>query len=91
MSMMVETYKTDFWHVSNPMMPVMFLAGSDDPCIISEQKFHKAAYAMHKAGYRNVTSVLYPHMRHEILNEIDKKTVWRDILEFIEAENFGND
>ena len=91
MSMMVETYKTDSWHVSNPMMPVMFLAGSDDPCIITEQKFHKAAYAMHKAGYRNVTSVLYPHMRHEILNEIDKKTVWKDILEFIEAENFGND
>lgn len=91
MSMMCETYNSEPWCISNPTMPVMFLAGSDDPCIISEQKFHNAAYAMHKAGYRNVTSILYPHMRHEILNEIDKKTVWKDILEFIEAENFGND
>ena len=91
LSMMGETYKSDQWSLSNPMMPVMFLAGSDDPCIISEQKFHRAAYAMHKAGYRNVTSVLYPDMRHEVLNEIDKKTVWKDILDFIEAENFVND
>ena len=91
LSMMEETYKTGPWKISNPQMPVMFLAGSDDPCIISEQKFHKAAYAMHKVGYRNVTSVLYPEMRHEILNEIDKKTVWKDILDFIKAENFGKD
>ena len=91
MAMMVKTYNSDPWSISNPMMPVLFLAGSDDPCIISEQKFHRAAYAMHKAGYRNVTSILYPYMRHEILNEIDKKTVWKDILDFIEAENFGND
>lgn len=91
LSMMEETYSTDSWSVSNPKMPVMFLAGSDDPCIINEQKFHKSAYAMHKIGYRNVTSVLYPEMRHEILNEIDKKTVWKDILDFIKAENFGKD
>ncbi len=91
LAMMGETYDSAPWNVSNPTMPVMFLAGSDDPCIISEQKFHRAAYAMHKAGYRNVTSVLYPFMRHEVLNEIDKKTVWKDILDFIEAENFGND
>ena len=91
MAMMVETYNSDPWKVSNASMPVIFLAGADDPCIISEQKFHRAAYQILKAGYRNVSSTIYPYMRHEILNEIDKETVWKDSISFIEAENFGND
>lgn len=91
MAMMQATYKSDSWNISNPEMPVIFLSGSDDPCMISEQKFHRSAYQMLKAGYQNVTSILYPHMRHEVLNEIDKMTVWKDILGFIEEENFGND
>ena len=37
---------------------------------------------MHKVGYRNVRSSLYPNMRHEVLNEIDKMDVWNEILEF---------
>lgn len=91
LSMMGETYSSDTWRISNPQMPIVFLSGADDPCLINEQKFHQAAYHIHKAGYKNVSSVLYPKMRHEVLNEIDKMTVWKDILAFIEAENFGND
>lgn len=83
MKMMGETYDTKHWKISHPMMPILFLSGSDDPCMISEQKFHKAAWAMVKAGYRNVSSTLYPGMRHEVLNEIDKQDVWDEILHFI--------
>ncbi len=91
MAMMEATYNSSTWNISNPEMPVIFLSGSEDPCMISEQKFHRSAYQMLKAGYHNVTSVLYPHMRHEVLSEIDKMIVWKDILDFIEEENFGND
>ena len=35
---------------------------------------------MKKVGYINVTSKLYPNMRHEILNETEKQRVWDDIL-----------
>ena len=83
LSMMCETYSTGVWNISQPMMPVIFLSGSDDPCMITERKFHRAAYAMIKAGYRNVSSVLFPQMRHEILNEKEKETVWKEILDFI--------
>lgn len=91
LSMMGEAYKTDSWTVSNPGMPIIFISGADDPCMISEEKFHRAAYMMHKIGYSNVSSVLYPKMRHDILNEIGKEKVWDEILSFIKAENFGND
>ena len=90
LSMMRETYRSDKWNVSQPFMPIIFLAGADDPCIISEQKFHQAIDHMHKAGYRNISSVIYPEMRHEVLNEIGKERVWNDILDFIKEENFGN-
>lgn len=90
MAMMEATYNSDSWHISNPQMRVIFMSGSDDPCMISEQKFHRSAYQMLKAGYQNVSSVLYPNMRHEVLNEVDKMVVWKDILAFIEEENFGN-
>ena len=82
---MEATYKSDAWNVSNPLMPVIFISGSDDPCMISEQKFHRAAWSMHKVGYRNVRSSLYPNMRHEVLNEIDKMDVWNEIREFIRS------
>ena len=31
----------------------------------------------------NVTSAIYPAMRHEVLNEIGKEDVWNDILDFM--------
>lgn len=31
-------------------------------------------------GYREVTSQVYPKMRHEILNETGREDVWRDVL-----------
>ena len=40
---------------------------------------------MQSAGYGNVTSIIYPGMRHEILNESGKEKVWNDILLFIRS------
>ena len=36
-----------------------------------------------KQGYKNVSGKMYKGMRHEILNEIDKERVYKDILDFI--------
>ena len=34
-------------------------------------------------GVTDVSRKLYPDMRHEILNEIGKEVVWKDILDFL--------
>ena len=60
----------------------MFISGADDPCMGTEDRFGAAVEKMRKAGYRNVSSVLYPGMRHEILNEKGKMKVWSDVLDF---------
>jgi alpha-beta hydrolase superfamily lysophospholipase len=41
-------------------------------------------------GYRDVQSKLYPGMRHEILMENEKETVYADIARFIETAVQGS-
>lgn len=39
------------------------------------------------AGIKDVSIHLYEGDRHEILNEVDRKNVYQDILEWIEKRN----
>lgn len=79
-----EAYCRKGWNLSNPELPILFLSGDDDPCMISRTEFEKSVNRMREIGYRNISYKTYPKMRHEILNEIDKETVWNDILKFID-------
>ena len=36
-------------------------------------------------GYRNVSSKVYPNMRHEIHNETGKEAVWQDLAKTLDA------
>lgn len=82
----IETYDTTGYVMRNEKMPIKFFAGSDDPCGISKKDFVKAMRLMKQAGYENVKGKLYDGMRHEILKEPDYKTVYSDILKFIELD-----
>ena len=86
LGLMIDTYRRGEWAVSNPDMPVHFISGDDDPMMSSEKKFHQAAQNLCNRGYVNVTSALYPGMRHEVLNEIGKEEVWDEILEFMKLK-----
>ncbi len=77
-----HTYSSDGWVLKQRELPIHFVSGSDDPCMVSEGKFMEAVDLMKAVGYVNVTSQLYAGMRHEILNEIGKEKVYSDILEF---------
>ena len=86
-SLMQNAYDVRGWTPGNPRMPVLFISGEEDPCMLSRRKFLEAAETMRKAGYRDVETVLYPGMRHEILNERGKEKAWNDVAEFIERYN----
>ena len=47
-----------------------------------------AAQALRDAGVARVDEVLYPGMRHEILNETGKQQVFREILRYLSKEGF---
>ena len=83
-SLMEDAYSIKGWTPRNPGMPILFISGEDDPCMVSPGKFRKAVDRMKQAGYRDVTAKTYHGMRHEILNETGKEEVWNDVLEFCE-------
>lgn len=83
MELFKEAYSRKDWSIDNPAMPVIFLSGEDDPCMISQERFEHSVDHMRKLGYKDVSSKTYPGMRHEILNERDRLTVWKDILKYI--------
>ena len=79
MQLLQDTYEEEGWAVTRPEIPVHFIAGSSDPCIGSIKKFSQAVSFLRSRGYRQVTSKVYPDMRHEILNETGREEVWRDV------------
>ena len=83
LDLMDRTYSSKGVQVANPDVPVLFLSGEDDPCMVDEKAFLKSVDAMRKLGYSDVKSITYPGMRHEVLLEKEKHLVWNDILNFI--------
>ena len=81
--LMKETYSKKGWHVANPLLPILFISGEEDSCMISMKDFHRSAGLMNSVGYSDVHSVICNDMRHEVLNEIGKETVWDEIERFI--------
>ena len=72
-----------------PSLPFLFIAGEDDPVGASGKGVYKAAQLTKNAGVADVTTVLYPRMRHEILCEDNRSLVYSDILKWL-GEHHGN-
>lgn len=68
----------------NKQLPVFFIAGGDDPVGSYGKGVYTAAEEFKKAGMEDVSIRIYPMGRHEILNEINRKDVYQDVLHWIE-------
>ena len=88
-SLLLMVYDKKHWKLKNKNLPIRFIAGENDPCIINQKKFQEAAGLMSKVGYVHVSARLFPKMRHEILNEKNHSEVYEDILAFIEKVRCG--
>ena len=86
--LMKRAYDTEKFSCTNPKMPVLFVSGAEDPCLINVRHFAKTVKAMRHAGYLDVKGKLYPGMRHEILNEIGKEQVYHDIAVYMRKKGF---
>lgn len=64
-------------------LPVLFLAGGDDPVGSYGKGVRQAAEAFRKAGMTDVTEKIYPLCRHEVLNEINREEIFWDTAAWI--------
>lgn len=63
-------------------LPIFVIAGKEDPVGAKGKGPTKLVELYKKYGLTKVDFKLYDHMRHEILNEPDRKMVYQDILDF---------
>ncbi len=79
LSLLRQVYSDEGWRVENSHLPIRFISGQNDPCMISEKRFFKSVQMLENLGYESVSHRLFDGMRHEILNESDCLTVYKDI------------
>lgn len=65
--------------------PIFLVSGADDPVGDMGKGVRRVERALRRAGIRDVSVKLYPGMRHEILNEKERLTVYADILRWMEG------
>ena len=81
---MKNAYDDTGWAKTNLNLPILYLAGENDPVIITKEDWRQAQLFLNKIGYTYVKGKMYRYMRHEILHEARKDIVMQDILDFIE-------
>lgn len=64
-------------------LPLLFVAGSDDPVGANGRGVTEAVKLMQKADLQDIEVIIYGGMRHEILNEKESMKVYEDVYSWI--------
>ncbi len=67
-------------------LPVLFVSGEKDPVGNMTKGVRKTFDAFKNVGMKYLDLKFYPEDRHEILNEVDKHVVYRDIAKWLEEK-----
>ena len=81
-------YEQENLSVMKKDLPVLFIAGGDDPVGNYGKCVLRSAEAFRKAGMLDVSCKIYPLGRHEILNEINREEVYQDISSWLNGKLF---
>ena len=81
--LMIKAFDKKGWNVTDENLPIFMIAGQEDPVIQGKDKFDDLRKFLVSVGYKNVSSKLYPTLKHEILNEKENQMIYEDVYEFI--------
>ncbi|MGN1014388.1 MAG: alpha/beta fold hydrolase [Butyricicoccus sp.] len=65
-------------------LPILFLSGDADPVGHYGMGVRRISSLYRYAGFPDVTTILYPDCRHEVLNELNRQTVFADVADWLE-------
>lgn len=75
---------TDDWaYMLPPTLPILLISGAKDPIGFNGKGVINVCDNLEDAGHEPKV-ILYPGLRHEILNEDDRYNVYHDILEWLD-------
>ncbi len=81
-----EVSRKDWAGKLPPELPLLITGGEEDPVGGFGKGMRTVDARLREAGCRDVTLLLYPQMRHEILNELGKEQVWRELGEWMKTK-----
>ena len=84
-------HKPKFMRKIRKDISILLVAGSEDPVGKYGKGVTKLLKMYKRLGVKDVNAIIYPHMRHEILNEDDKDLVIKDIIAFLDEEHVAAD
>lgn len=64
------------------VLPLLILSGDEDPVGDNGKGIRRFEKMLKKIGMKNVSCKLYPKNRHELIHDLDKEQVFRDILQW---------
>ena len=67
-------------------LPMFLFSGSRCTVGLEGKGFRKLLNAYSQAGLYRIQYILYPDGRHEMLNEINRDEVYRDVQQWLEAQ-----
>lgn len=85
LTLLQNTFDASRFHVQNKKLPILFIAGENDPVILGKDGFFESQQFLREVGYTNVSAQLYPELRHELLQEIEAPAITEDIIAFFKT------
>ncbi len=77
----LKNYKA--YECKNPKLPILSITGVDDPVTGFEKGLRDSVKNLKRVGYEDVRTIVYPDMKHEVLNELGNEKVYKDVLIFL--------
>lgn len=74
----------DRFNCQNPDLKILSITGEHDTITGGPRGLEDSMKALVKAGYKNIESKIYKGLRHEIIHEEEKKTVFLDLINFFQ-------
>jgi alpha-beta hydrolase superfamily lysophospholipase len=80
----LDTFKRKNVSKINTKTPILIMSGKKDPLSKNGEKATKLAEFYKQYNVNKVRLKIYEDARHELLNEVNRQTVYKDLLKFIQ-------
>ena len=77
------------YECKNPKLPILSITGVDDPVAGFAKGLRDSVNNLKRVGYRDIRTIVYPEMKHEVLNELGNEKVYGDVLMFLNESTAG--
>lgn len=90
LDLQIASNRDEWYQKLDRLLPIILLSGKDDPVGKMSKDIPKIYNKLvNLSNMNDVSFILYPDMRHEILHENENEVVYKDIINWMETRMIG--